>query len=573
MKYLIKWLIPYWKRHKYRMLLIVFLGITSAIFQAAIPFYIKKIINGFEKNLNLNYLIKNVIIMLFLGLFHFIVNLFAQRNRAYMNYRTEYEVREKAFSHLLSLDEYIFIKYNSGEILTRLIDDISEKISWFSCSGVFRFIQAIFTLITIISVMIYLNIKLTLISLIPMPFMVYFVVREGKILNKKYEELQKSISNVYDYLETSFSGIKVLKANLKEKYFGEKFSELTLQQMLKSIDSEKKQILVHYIFFFTGFLSVFLVYLFGGLLVIEGSLTVGDLVSFQIYTFMLIWPFSDVSQFFVSANRAYVSVKRVDEILNFKPMIICAREAKKISQINQIELLNLSFVVGDKKLLDNINLKITRGQKIAVVGKIGGSKSTLLKVIARILQYTLGKFYLNSIPVENYDLKDYQRRISYISQEAPIFSDTILNNITMFSNYTEEEIKTAIKIAQLEKDIHSFQQGINTIVGNKGTTLSGGQRQRISLARALIRDPDLLIMDDSTNQMDAETEHMFWTEFLNHFSHVTAIFVTHRTSTIEKSDMVIVMDKGRIIEKGHHSELISGDTLYKQIYKKYKMEE
>lgn len=572
MKYTIKWLLPYWKKHKYRMFLIVLLGILSAFLQAAIPFYVKKIINGFENNLTLNYLKLNVAVMLFLGIAHFLVNLFAQRNRAYMNYRTEYEIRNKLFSHILSLDEFLFFKYSVGEVLTRLVDDISEKIAWFSCSGVFRFIQAIFTFLSIVSVMLYLNVKLTLISLIPLPFMVLFVIKMGKILNKKYEELQKAISNVYDYIETSFSGIKVIKANLKEKNFEDKFLEITSAQMEKAVNVEKKQILTHFVFFFTAFLSVFLVYLFGGVEVINGNLSVGTLVSFQIYTFMLIWPCSDISQFFISLNRAGVSIRRVDEILNFKSRITSPKKPAKLAQIGDIKIKNLSFSLGDKKILNDIDLYIKKGEKLAVVGRIGSSKSTLLKVIARILPYDGGEFKISETDINEFDIKDYQSKISYVSQEAQIISDTVLNNITMYKKYSEEQINRILKIAQLEKDISNMPHKLNTVVGNKGVTLSGGQKQRISLARALIRNPELLIMDDSTNQMDAHTEHRFWTEFENHFSNTTVIFVTHRTSTIEKADNVAVMDGGKIVEYGSHLKLINKNGLYKKIYDKYKIE-
>ncbi|MBP7796702.1 MAG: ABC transporter ATP-binding protein [Elusimicrobiales bacterium] len=572
MKYLIKWLFPYWKKHKYRMLLIITLGIISAALQALIPLYIKQIINGFEKNLTVAYIEKNVLIMLGLGVISFVVNVFAQRNRAYMNYRTEYEIREKLFNHILNLDEYLFLKYSVGEVLTRLVDDISEKIAWFSCSGVFRFVQSFFTLIAIISVMLYLNVELTIICLIPMPFMVYGVVKMGKVLTRKYDDLQKAISNVYDYIETSFSGVKVIKANLREKSFASKFSSITSNQMDKAVEAEKKQIFINYIFFGTAFFVVFIVYLVGGSLVIENKLTVGALVSFQIYASMLIWPFGDVSQFFISSNRARVSAKRVDEILNFKSSLLFEKKSVELKRIERVELKNISFSIGDKKLLENINIDIKTGQKIAVVGRIGSSKTMLLKIISRILQYSSGHFYVNGIDVKDFEPKIYQSRLSYVSQEAAILSDTVLNNITMYKNYSEKDLKNAIEISQLERDISLMPHGLNTVVGNKGVTLSGGQKQRISLARALIKSPDILVMDDATNQMDAETEHKFWSKFLKCFNNTMVIFVTHRTSTIERSDEVFVMDAGRIVERGNHKDLISKDSLYKKIYTKYKLE-
>ncbi len=573
MKYAFKWLLPYWKKYKYRLLFIVILGIISATLQAFIPFYIKKIINGFEKNLTIDYLKLNVGIMLILGILHFIVNLYAQRNRAYMNYKTEYEVRNRLFSHILSLDESLFLKYSVGEVLTRLVDDISEKIAWFSCSGIFRFIQAIFTLIALLFIMFYINWKLTLIALIPFPFMVIFITKMRNILIKNYEDLQKSITDIYDYLETSFNGIRIIKANLREMDFGERFNLLQDVQREKAIKVGLKEMIVHMFFFFTAFVSIFMIYLFGGIVSIKGALTVGDIVSFQVYAFMLIWPCSDISQFFVSLNRASVSMKRVDEILNFKPKIKYLSGKKLIGEINELSLKDIYLSIDGKVILKNINLKVSKGEKICVVGKIGSGKTVLLKVIARILPYEKGEFLVSGIDINEIDLKDYQNKIAYVSQEPMIMSDSILNNITMYKNYAKTEIEEVIKVAQLEEDILRMPQGINTIVGNKGSQLSGGQKQRLAIARALLKKPQLLIMDDATNQMDAKTEAKFWEDFYKFNDNIAVILVTHRVSTIEKFGKVIVLSSGEIVEKGTHQTLISQDTLYKKIYKRYELGE
>jgi ATP-binding cassette subfamily B multidrug efflux pump len=575
MKYVIKWFIPYWKKHKLRLFVIIFLGLCVSFLSALSPYYIKKIINGFEKNLSRDYLIRNVWIIFSISIIHYILNVVATVERAYMNYRIEYEVRKKLFSHILSLDEYIFTKYSQGDILTRLVDDISEKIAWFSCSGVFRFIQAVFTIIAVLFFMFYTNFKLAVVSILPLPLLLYITTHFRSIISKKFELLQKSISEIYNFLEISLSGIRVIKANSKEKNFVKKFDELNLVQMEKSIDAEKKQVLMRYLFFAIATLSVIMVYFFGGISAISrGDITIGDIVSFQVYTFMLIFPVSDVSQFFVSGHRAKTSIKRIDEIFNFKPSLILPNKPLKLSNsIEKIVLKDLSLKINENYVLKKINLEIERGKKIAVVGKIGSSKTILLKTISRLIEFTDGVFTVNSIDVRNIDLDDYYSKIVYISQEPYIISDTILNNITLYKSYEKSEISKVIEICQLEKDISTMPKGLDTIIGNKGMSISGGQRQRISLARSLLKRPEIIIMDDSTNQMDLNTEKNFWDLFFKEFKDITLIYVTHRIRSIEKSDFVVVMDRGEIVEMGRHVDLIDRNELYVKIYHQFRMEE
>jgi ATP-binding cassette subfamily B protein len=569
MKYVIKWFIPYWKKHKLRLFVIVFLGLCVSFLSALSPYYIKKIINGFEKNLSRDYLVRNVWIIFSISIIHYILNIVATVERAYMNYRIEYEVRKKLFSHILSLDEYIFTKYSQGDILTRFVDDISEKIAWFSCSGVFRFIQAVFTIIAVLFFMFYTNFKLAVVSILPLPLLLYITTHFKSIISNKFDLLQKSISEIYDFLEISLSGIRVIKANSKEKNFVKKFDELNLIQMEKAIDAEKKQVLMRYLFFATGTLSVMMVNAIS-----RGDITIGDIVSFQVYTFMLIFPVSDVSQFFVSGQRAKTSIKRIDEIFNFKSSLILPDKPLKLSNsIEKIFLKDLSLKINENYVIKKINLEIERGKKIAVVGKIGSSKTILLKTISRLIEFSNGIFTVNSIDVRKIDLNEYYSKIVYISQEPYIISDTILNNITLYKSYEKSEISKVIEICQLEKDISAMPKGLDTIIGNKGMSISGGQRQRISLARSLLKRPEIIIMDDSTNQMDLNTEKNFWDLFFKEFKDTTLIYVTHRIRSIEKSDFVVVMDRGEIVEMGRHVDLIDRNELYVKIYHQFRMEE
>ncbi|NLI09722.1 MAG: ABC transporter ATP-binding protein, partial [Elusimicrobia bacterium] len=493
MKFTIKWLLPYWKMSWKRMTAIVLLGLSSAVLQAAAPVMVKNIVNGLGENLNWEYIRLNVFYMLGLGAASYFTGILAQRNRAYMNLKIEYQIRQNLFSHILKLDHSLYYKHTVGDILTRLIDDISEKISWFACSGVFRFIQACLTILAVVGAMFYLNVPLSLWCLAPMPVIVFFTIKLGKKLNKRYAELQESISAIYDFLETSFSAIRLVKANSKEKSQISYFSQKAEFQKEKEIRTARLQIIFSYFFHYSGFFSVFLVYTAGGLMVINSEINLGELVAFQFFSSMIIFPLMDVSQFFIAGNRAEASIKRVNEIFNIKPKIISDEKKPLKETAEKIVFSKISFKPPycEKYILEKISFCAQKGKRLAVAGKIGSGKSTVLKIIMRLMEYDEGEYLINSTSVREMDTRSIREKIAYVPQEPSVFSASVLDNITLFSKSVDEKsLKTALKVSQLEYDISKFPQGLNTQVGNRGFSVSGGQKQRICLARALIKNPD-----------------------------------------------------------------------------------
>ncbi|GAB4033062.1 MAG: ABC transporter ATP-binding protein [Elusimicrobiota bacterium] len=576
MTFTLKWLLPYWKKSWKRMTAIVLLGLISAALQAATPIMVKNVVNGLSQNLTWAYIKMNVFYMLALGMLSYGIGILAQRNRAYMNLKIEYEIRQNLFAHILTLDHSLYYKHTVGDLLTRLIDDISEKISWFACSGVFRFIQACLTIIAVITAMFYLNVPLSLWCLAPMPVIVFFTIKLGRKLNKRYTQLQDSISEIYDFLETSFSAIRLIKANSKENSQKEYFADKAEKQKENEINTARLQIIFSYFFHYSGFFSVFLVYTAGGLMVINGDIDLGDLVAFQFFSSMIIFPLMDVSQFFIAGNRAEASIKRVNEIFLIKPVMIKSRKEKVVEKVETLEFAKLSFKpsYSDKKILEQISFKATKNSRLAVVGKIGSGKSTVLKLLLRLMEYEEGEYLIDGLPAREINIPSLRERLAYVPQEPSIFSATIYENITLFSkDVSKEDFERALRVSQLEYDISKFPNGLKTQVGNRGFSVSGGQKQRICLARALLKNPDFLIIDDATNAMDAQTEENFWNDFSKNYSHCGSIIATHRTKTLEKSDGILVLDQGKAVENGSHLTLIASDTLYKKIYEKAKLEE
>jgi ATP-binding cassette subfamily B multidrug efflux pump len=578
MIFTLKWLLPYWRLHAVRMGVIVFFGMVSAALQAYNPLLIKNIVNGLGGHLSTEYLNHNVLLILGIGLGLFVTNMIAQRNRAWMNARMEWEIRRKTFDHLVSMDRNFFHRFTTGDLVTRLSDDISEKISWFSCSGVFRFIQACFTLTAAVAMMLYLNPAFALCVLAPLPVILLLSIRTGRLLSGRYKELQEAITGLFDFLETCFTGVRVIKANAKESSQIGYFKTRTAAQRNGEIATAKLQVLFSYFWHEAGFLSIALLYSVGGYLVIKGKATLGELIAFQFYANMVVHPLMDISQFVVAGNRAGVSIKRVDELLTARSSLKHGLGDKTTpDHITELELCGagLKSPKGEEMLVKDITFRAVRGQRVAVVGKIGCGKSTLLSLVLRLSEHDAGSMLVNGTDIREWDMRLFRERVGYTSQEAAIFSGTLRENILMDRTFgvTDELLDKALQTAQLKQELHKFPKGLDTVVGTRGFALSGGQKQRVAIARALLTGPDVLLLDDATSAMDAQTEHHFWTAFRKEHPDALCLAVTHRVKTIETSDLILVLEEGRLVEKGTHVELIAKGGLYKQIYERTKLRE
>ena len=343
MIFTLKWLYPYWKRHSLRMVSIVVFGMSSAVLQAVNPVLIKNIVNGLGANLNTEYIRDNVLLILLVGAGLYVTNMLAQRNRARMNLRLEWEFRKNAFEHIIGLDASFFHRHSTGDLVTRLVDDISEKISWFSCSGVFRFIQSALTIIAVICVMLYLNPALTFWVLLPAPLIVIFSIRSGKLLTRRYDALQSSISALYDFLETCFTGIRLIKANAKEEAQRAFFSVKADVQKRAEIAAARQHLLFMFFFRSAGFLAVVLLYLAGGLMVMDGRTSLGHLIAFQFYAAMIVMPIADISNFFVRGNQARVSIRRIEELLSAKSRLKPARGEENPGPVRELEFRGVAL--------------------------------------------------------------------------------------------------------------------------------------------------------------------------------------------------------------------------------------
>jgi ATP-binding cassette subfamily B protein len=577
MIFTLKWLLPHWRRHKYRMLAIVAMGMLSAALGAVYPYLIKQIVNGLSGGITPAYLSRSIALILGVGVATALVSLLAQINRAYMNMRLEREFREQVFAHLVGLDQHFFHRYTTGDLVTRMIDDISQKISWFSCSGVFRFVQSLFTLVAAIGMMLALNRWLTFWVLLPAPFILAASIRTGRKLHERYDALQKSITFIYDFLETCFTGIKLIKANAKEGAQCAFFAAKAEGQQEAEIAAARLDIIFSYFFHYANFVSVAILYLAGGLMVIRGTATLGDLIAFYFYSGMIMMPLMDISQFFVAGNRAGASIKRVDELLRARSGVKRpAAPAPAPRRIEEIALKDVSVRTGkdDELLLRKIGFEARRGQLVAIVGKIGSGKTSLLALLTRLAEFSSGEITVNGADIRRFAPEELRGRMGLVTQAPFILTDTVLNNITLGRDGADDgAVQAALRVSQLKHDVARLPKGLDTFVGTRGFGLSGGQRQRVAVARALLARPDLLLFDDATSAMDAQTEENFWKAFRAELPDAICLIVTHRLKTIEHADFILTLDEGRLAEKGTHAELMALNGLYRQIYERRKLQQ
>jgi ABC-type multidrug transport system fused ATPase/permease subunit len=413
--------------------------------------------------------------------------------------------------------------------------------------------------------------------LLPVPFILLFSIRTGRALTARYTSLQESITGLYDFLETCFTGIRVIKANAKEASQEKFFSQKTAAQKAAEIATARLGIIFSYFFHYAGFISVVILYAVGGKMVIEGKTGLGELIAFQFYSSMIIHPLMDISQFFIAGNRAGVSIKRVDELLRSKSGVKPPKEPLQTGLFENISYSGVALKApkgGGEALLKDLTFTVAKGSRAAVVGRIGSGKSTLLSLALRLCDYSEGEIRVNGTDIRELDLKTLRGKIGYVSQEPAIFTGTITDNILMGrKGISAEMTERALEISRLKQDLHRFPKGCETQVGTRGFALSGGQKQRLAIARAVLSSPELLLLDDATSAMDAGTEDEFWKMLKLHLPEAICIAVTHRSRTIETSDLILAMQEGRIAEQGTHKELMAAAGLYKEIYERRKLEE
>ncbi|WP_026997982.1 ABC transporter ATP-binding protein [Flectobacillus major] len=506
-----------------------------------------------------------LILALLKGVFLF----FVRQTLIVMSRHIEYDLKNEIYHHYQSLPLSFYRKNNTGDLMARISEDVG-KVRMYVGPSLMYGLNLISVFILVIWYMLSVNAKLTWYVLLPVPFLsgsIYFV---NTIIIKKSEEIQANLSKISTFVQEAFSGIRVLKAFVQEEPSTVAFTKQSNLYREKSLDLVKvDSLFTPLVSILAGLSSVLVVYI-GGQEVMAGRLTPGSITEFIMYVYMLTWPMIALGWTTSQIQRAAASQQRINEFLNIKSEIV---SEKNIAQDirGDITIKNVRFTYPDSGIvaLHDFNMQIKSGESVAILGTTGSGKSTVANLLCRMYDVNKGGIWVDGISIKDWNVNSLRGQIGYVPQDVFLFSDSIRNNVRFgTAEMSEEQIIKATKDADLYQNIMDFPEQMDTVLGERGVTLSGGQKQRLSIARAIAKEPKIIILDDCLSAVDTKTEN----QILNNLQHImkgrTSVIISHRVSSAKLADKIIMLDKGYIIEQGTHNELMAQEGAYKELYEK-----
>ncbi len=579
----LKYLNPYFFKYKGRLIVGVFITIIATVFKLVVPMKIGDSVTVVEQYMNgeitdlayvKQHLLINVLILLGAALLSGFFTFMMRQTFIVVSRYVEYDLKNVVFEQYQKLSLGFYKQNRTGDLMNRISEDVS-KVRMYVGPAFMYSITTITLFIVVISYMFYQDPILTLYAIAPLPLLSVAIFKLSVMINKRSTIVQQYLSKLTSFTQESFSGISVIKAYGIEPRINQDFENLAEGSKDKNIDLAKVQALFAPLMILLIGVSNILVIYIGGMRYMDGKIEeLGTLVEFLMYVNMLTWPVAIVGFVASMVQQAEASQKRINEFLKTEPDI--QNEVKENTPIDgNIVFNNLTFTYPDTGIvaLKDISFSVKPGDTLAIVGNTGSGKSTILELIGRLYDVEEGMLTIDGIPIKNLNLSDLRSSIGYVPQDAFLFSDTLRNNIRFGKeDATEEEVIEAAKNAVVHKNIIEFNKGYDTVLGERGITLSGGQKQRLSIARAIIKDPKILLFDDSLSAVDTETEE----QILQHLHKIskdkTTIIVSHRISSVKNATNIIVLEDGKIIQSGSHNELVNLEGYYKELYAKQLLE-
>jgi len=562
----------YWKRYTVAVFMLIFVGILEIIPPKLIGVAIDEMaVRALteERLLEIILFYGGLIVLIYFVSYTWIYLLFGG------SFLVERLLRSRVMRHLLKMTPTFYEKNRTGDLMARATNDLNA-ISMTAGFGVLTLVDSTIFMITIVLTMIFLiSWKLTFMALLPLPIMAVAMSIYGKKIHQRFTDAQNAFGDMNDQVLETMAGVRVIRAYVQENKSQQKFKAVTDDVLAKNISVARIDSLFEPTVKVLVGMSYLIGLTYGAYLVFHSEITLGELVSFNVYLGMLIWPMFAIGELINVMQRGNASLDRVNETLAYQPEVINQSSINEKIEPEEIEFDHVSFRYPSSQVdnLKNISFKLYKGQTLGIVGKTGSGKTTLLKQLLREYPLGQGQIKISDIPIDEISLEQLRSWIGYVPQDQFLFSASVRKNILFGRpNESEEELYRSIRLACLEQDLHTFPKGLETLVGEKGVALSGGQKQRVAIARALLVDPEILLLDDAMSAVDARTEATIIENIREERRGKTTFITSHRLSAVQHADWIIVLNEGEIVEEGIHEDLISQHGWYREQYERQQLE-
>ena len=568
----------YFLKYKYRFLIGIVITIVSQIFTVFTPQFVGDAItilqdfiqNDASAETTRQGLWRNMILIIGTTLIAGFLTFLMRQTIIVMSRHIEFDLKNEIYEQYQKLGLDFYKRQRTGDLMSRISEDVA-KVRQYVGPAVMYSINTLIRMTVVIIQMYIISPKLSWYALIPVPFLAFVMLKLSRQVNQRSFAYQQNLSRLSSFSQEIFSGIRVIKAYALEDRERKAYDQATTESKNKYMHLALSNALIGPLMILLIGISNLLIVYIGARMFINGEITeIGIIAQFILYINMLTWPIASLGWVATMIQEAESSQKRINEFLNEVPSIQSSNTNQKILE-GSIVFNKVHFIYEDTKIhaLNNISFTINKGETVAFLGKTGSGKSTILQLISRLYDVSSGTIFIDDIDIKDWNVKHLRNQIAVVPQDAFLFSDSIKNNIRFGKeDATQEEIEHFAKIADVHKNIVRFDEGYDTVLGERGITLSGGQKQRVSIARALIKDAPVLLLDDCLSAVDTETEEHILNNLKDIALKKTTLIVTHRVSSAKNADKIIILDEGKIIEQGTHNELINLNGYYANLYKK-----
>lgn len=572
-----QFIFQYIKKHRFRYIAgIITLFIVDFV-NIYIPKYTGIITDGLTaRTIDWNGIVHNLICIGLLGLTLAIGRFFWRFFLFGAARKIEKELRDDMFAHLEKLDVEYYNEHKTGDLMTRFTSDLNAVRMSIGPAVISAFDATVMAVMVIAQMMIYVNVKLTLLAIIPMLFILFGELYYGKIIHARYIARQEAVSDLTDFVQESFSGVRVIKAFVRERAELRAFAKENANTKEKNLDIARLTSIIMPLLDVIIGVSILITLIYGGYLALIGDITLGRFVAFNQYVNMLVWPMLACGDAINMFSQGSASIGRIQNVFNQKPEIFDREETEPVKKIRgDITFSHLTFIHRghSEPTLNDINLHVPAGTTLAIIGRTGNGKSTLVNLLLHLYNTKPGMLLIDGRDINTIELKTLRENIAYVPQDNFLFSDTLKSNISFGVDEEDmDAITRATEAACIHDNIISFPEGYDTIVGERGVTLSGGQKQRSSIARALMKDAPILILDDALSAVDTDTEERILHNLKENRAGKTTILIAHRISTIQNADIIMVLEDGTAKEIGNHESLMALKGIYYDMFEKQQLE-